>query len=50
MYSTCIKSPETMEAEMQQQQAMADSASQLLGQAGQTSWSPLMDPSKNPEG
>ena len=44
-----VKSPETMEAEMQQQQAMA-TQQQLLGQAGQLASSPLMDPSKNPEG
>ena len=44
-----VKSPETMEAEMQQQQAMA-TQQQLLGQAGQIASSPLMDPSKNPEG
>ena len=44
-----VKSPETMEAEMQQQQAMA-AQQQLLGQAGQLASSPLMDPSKNPEG
>ena len=44
-----IKSPETMEAEMQQQQQM--SAQQgLIKQAGQLASSPLMDPSKNPEG
>ena len=44
-----VKSPETMEAEMQQQQAMA-TQQQLLGQAGQLASSPLMDPTKNPEG
>ena len=44
-----VKSPETMESEMQQQQAMA-AQQQLLGQAGQLASSPLMDPSKNPEG
>jgi len=44
-----VKSPETMESEMQQQQAMA-TQQQLLGQAGQLASSPLMDPSKNPEG
>ena len=44
-----VKSPETMESEMQQQQAMAVQQ-QLLGQAGQLASSPLMDPSKNPEG
>ena len=44
-----IKSPETMEAEMQQQQQM--SAQQgLIKQAGQLASSPLMAPSKNPEG
>jgi len=44
-----IKSPETMEAEMQQQQQM--SAQQgLIKQAGQLASSPLMDPTKNPEG
>jgi hypothetical protein len=44
-----VKSPETMESEMQQQQAMS-AQQQLLGQAGQLASSPLMDPSKNPEG
>jgi len=44
-----IKSPETMEAEMQKQQEMA-SQQQLVKQAGQLASSPLMDPSKNPEG
>ena len=44
-----VKSPETMESEMQQQQAMA-TQQQLLGQAGQLASSPLMDPTKNPEG
>ena len=44
-----IKSPETMEQEMQQQQAMA-AQEQLVGQAGSIANSPLMDPSKNPEG
>ena len=38
-----------MEAEMQQQQQMA-TQQQLLGQAGQLASSPLMDPTKNPEG
>ena len=44
-----IKSPETMEQEMQQQQATA-AQEQLLGQAGSIANSPLMDPTKNPEG
>ena len=44
-----VKSPETMEAEMQQQQSMAQQQA-LLGQAGQLASSPIMDPSKNPEG
>ena len=44
-----VKSPETMEAEMQQGQQMA-TQQQLLGQAGQLASSPIMDPSKNPEG
>ena len=44
-----VKSPETMDAEMQQQQQMA-TQQQLLGQAGQLSRAPIMDPSKNPEG
>ena len=44
-----IKSPETMEAEMQQQQAMAQQQ-QLVKQAGQLASTPIMDPSKNPEG
>ena len=44
-----VKSPETMESEMQQQKAMS-AQQQLLGQAGQLASSPLMDPSKNPEG
>ena len=44
-----IKSPETMEAEMQQQQAMAQQQ-QLVKQAGQLASSPIMDPTKNPEG
>ena len=44
-----VKSPETMEAEMQQQQAMA-TQQQLLSQAGQLAGTPLMDPTKNPEG
>ena len=44
-----IKSPETMEAEMQQQQSMAQQQA-LIGQAGQLARSPLMDPAKNPEG
>ena len=44
-----VKSPETMEAEMQQQQQMA-TQQQLLSQAGQLAGTPLMDPTKNPEG
>ena len=44
-----IKSPETMEAEMQQQQQMAAQQG-LIKQAGQLASSPLMDPTKNPEG
>ena len=44
-----VKSPETMDAEMQQAQAMS-TQQQLLGQAGQLASAPIMDPSKNPEG
>tara|TARA_Y200000002_G_scaffold361515_1_gene347691 strand:+ start:287 stop:1873 length:1587 start_codon:yes stop_codon:yes gene_type:complete len=44
-----VKSPETMEAEMQQQQAAA-AQQQLVKQAGSIASSPLMDPTKNPEG
>ena len=44
-----IKSPETMEQEMQQEQAMA-AQQQLVGQAGSIANSPLMDPTKNPQG
>ncbi len=44
-----IKSPETMEAEMQQQQQMAAQQG-LIKQAGSIASSPLMDPTKNPEG
>ena len=44
-----IKSPETMEAEMQQQQAMAAQQG-LIKQAGSIASSPLMDPTKNPQG
>ena len=44
-----VKSPETMDAEMQQAQQMA-TQQQLLGQAGQLAGAPIMDPSKNPEG
>tara|TARA_B100001029_G_scaffold162919_1_gene152651 strand:- start:44 stop:1630 length:1587 start_codon:yes stop_codon:yes gene_type:complete len=44
-----IKSPETMEAEMQQQQQMAAQQG-LIKQAGSIASSPLMDPSKNPQG
>ncbi len=44
-----IKSPETMEAEMQQQQAMM-AQQNLMKQAGSIASSPLMDPSKNPQG
>ena len=44
-----IKSPETMEAEMQQQQAMA-AQQQLVKQAGSIASSPLMDPTKNAQG
>ena len=44
-----IKSPETMEAEMQQQQAMAAQQS-LVKQAGSIASSPLMDPTKNAQG
>ena len=44
-----VKSPETMEAEMQQQQAMA-AQQQLVKQAGSIASSPLMDPTKNPQG
>ena len=40
---------ETMEAEMQQQQAMA-AQQQLVKQAGSIASSPLMDPTKNPQG
>ena len=44
-----IKSPETMEAEMQQQQAM-QAQQGLIKQAGSIASSPLMDPTKNPAG
>ena len=44
-----IKSPETMEAEMQQQQQMAAQQG-LIKQAGSIASSPLMDPTRNPEG
>jgi len=44
-----IKSPETMEAEMQQQQQMAAQQG-LIKQAGSIASSPLMDPTKNPQG
>ena len=44
-----VKSPETMEAEMQEQQAMA-AQQQLVKQAGSIASSPLMDPTKNPDG
>ena len=44
-----VKSPETMEAEMQQQQAMA-AQQQLVKQAGSIASSPLMDPTKNAQG
>ena len=44
-----IKSPETMEAEMQQQQAMM-AQQNLMKQAGSIASSPLMDPTKNPQG
>ena len=44
-----IKSAETMEAEMQQQQQMAAQQG-LIKQAGSIASSPLMDPTKNPEG
>ena len=38
-----------MEQEMQQEQAMA-AQQQLVGQAGSIANSPLMDPTKNPQG
>ena len=44
-----IKSPETMEAEMQQQQQMAAQQG-LIKQAGSIASSPLMDPTKNAQG
>ena len=44
-----IKSPETMEAEMQQQQAQAAQQG-LIKQAGSIASSPLMDPTKNAQG
>ena len=44
-----IKSPETMEAEMQHQQQMAAQQG-LIKQAGSIASSPLMDPTKNPQG
>jgi len=43
-----VKTPQQMQQDMQQKQAMA-SQQQLLGQAGQMMSAPLMDPSKNPE-
>ena len=42
-----VKSPETLEAEMQQQQQQMQQQA-LLDQAGQLAGTPLMDPSKNP--
>jgi hypothetical protein len=47
-YLNLIKSPETMQQDMQQQQAMAQQQS-LTDQAGQLASAPMMDPSKNPE-
>ena len=44
-----IKSPETMEQEMQQQQQMM-AQQNLMKQAGSLASSPLADPTKNPEG
>ena len=41
---------EKMLAEEQQQQQMQAAQAQLIGQAGQFASSPMMDPSKNPEG
>ena len=43
-----VKTPQQMQQDMQQKQAMA-SQQQLLGQAGQMMSAPLMDPSKNPD-
>lgn len=47
-YLNLIKSPETLQQDMQQQQAMAQQQS-LTDQAGQLASAPMMDPSKNPE-
>ena len=47
-YLNLIKSPETMQQDMQQQQQMAMQQS-LTDQAGQLASAPMMDPSKNPE-
>lgn len=47
-YLNLIKSPETLQQDMQQQQQMAMQQS-LTDQAGQLASAPMMDPSKNPE-
>ena len=47
-YLNLIKSPETMEGEMQQQQQQAQQL-EMTKQAGQLASAPMMDPSKNPE-
>ena len=47
-YLNLIKSPETLQQDMQQQQQMAQQQS-LTDQAGQLASAPMMDPSKNPE-
>mgnify|MGYP001603063844 CR=1 FL=1 len=47
-YLNLIKSPETLQQDMQQQQQAAQQQS-LTDQAGQLASAPMMDPSKNPE-
>ena len=47
-YLNLIKSPETLQQDMQKQQQMAQQQS-LTDQAGQLASAPMMDPSKNPE-
>ena len=47
-YLNLIKSPETMEGEMQQQMQQQQQL-EMTKQAGQLASAPMMDPSKNPE-
>ena len=47
-YLNLIKSPETLQQDMQQQQQQAQQM-ELTKQAGQLASAPMMDPSKNPE-